>query len=100
MAVDLEGYTSPLSLVEVAGVVSGRLEGFPLKLIPDESRKRLEGLDGRRTKACAHPHDYGIPSVPLLRLVDENLIDILRERQRRGIGQRRGSLAFQSRFIP
>jgi predicted nucleic acid-binding protein len=44
LGVDYEGYTSPLSLVEVAGVISSRLTEFPPELISQEIRKKLRML--------------------------------------------------------
>jgi len=44
MGVDYEGYTSPLSLVEIAGVISTRLSEFPTELMPIKVRKKLQNL--------------------------------------------------------
>ena len=44
LGVDYEGYTSPLSLVEIAGVISTRLSEFPTELMPIKVRKKLQNL--------------------------------------------------------
>jgi len=41
LGVDYEGYTSPLSLVEIAGVISTRLSEFPTELMPIKVRKNF-----------------------------------------------------------
>lgn len=44
LGVDYEGYTSPLSLVEVAGVISSRLSEFPTELMPIKIKKKFQNL--------------------------------------------------------
>lgn len=49
LGVDYEGCTSPLSLVEIAGVISTRLSEFPTELIPIKMRKKLQNLSPDET---------------------------------------------------
>jgi len=49
LGVDYEGYTSPLSLVEIAGVISTRLSEFPTELMPIKARKKLQNLSSDET---------------------------------------------------
>lgn len=44
LGVDYKGYTSPFSLVEIAGVVSSRLGEFSTKLMPVKIRKKFRDL--------------------------------------------------------
>jgi len=47
LGVEYVGYTSPLSLVEAAGVISRRIREFPLELAAGRMRARLEALSLR-----------------------------------------------------
>ena len=47
LGADYVGYTSSLSLVEIAGVVSGRMKDFQLELLTDKVRGSLKGLSLR-----------------------------------------------------
>jgi predicted nucleic acid-binding protein len=49
LGVDYEGFTSPLSLVEVAGVISSRLSEFPIELMPVRIKKRFQNLSSDET---------------------------------------------------
>lgn len=44
LGVDYEGYTSPLSLVEIAGLISSRLSEFPTELMPIKVREKFQNL--------------------------------------------------------
>ena len=47
LGVDYQGYTSPLSLVEVAGIVSSRLSEFPTEFMPAKIKKEFQSLSAQ-----------------------------------------------------
>lgn len=44
LGVDYQGYTSPISLVEVAGIISSRSIEFPTEMMPIKIRRKIQNL--------------------------------------------------------